>query len=46
MPGCIGHLCSQLLYLVPVAMMGGAVGQQRIRQRWRDRRVRRPASRA
>jgi hypothetical protein len=42
MLGCIGHWCSQLVYLVPVAVMGGAVGQQRIGQRWRDRRVRRP----
>jgi hypothetical protein len=38
--GCIGHWYAQLLYLVPVAVMGAAVGQQRFRQRRRERRER------
>jgi hypothetical protein len=36
--GCIGHWYSQLLYLVPVAVMGGAVAHQRLRTRLRERR--------
>jgi hypothetical protein len=42
--GCIGHWYSQLLYLVPVAVMGGAVGHQRLRERRRQRRERRSVS--
>jgi hypothetical protein len=42
--GCIGHWYSQLLYLVPVAAMGGAVGHQRLRDRRRQRRARRQSA--
>jgi hypothetical protein len=36
--GCIGHWYAQLLYLVPVAVMGGALGHARLRERRRQRR--------
>jgi hypothetical protein len=42
--GCIGHWYAQLLYLVPIAVFGGAVGHQKLRQRRRDRRARRAAA--
>jgi hypothetical protein len=35
---CIGHWYTDLLYLVPVALMGGFVARDKVRTRRRERR--------
>jgi hypothetical protein len=39
MVACIGHWYAQLLYLVPVIVMGGLVGHNKLREQRRARKT-------
>jgi hypothetical protein len=41
---CIGHWYTDLLYLVPVLVMGGFVGRDKLRTRRRERRDQRSSA--
>jgi hypothetical protein len=35
MLACLGHWYAQLLYLAPVVVMGGLIGRDKLKHRWR-----------